>query len=70
MKVSVACVVYYNYELEVPDGLDESELLSKCDCNDPVYSDITRLLNSKHIDNDAEITSIINTDTDENLYVL
>jgi len=70
MKVSVACVVYYNYELEVPDGLDESELLSECDCNDPVYSDITRLLDSKHIDHDAEITSIINEKTDDLLYTL
>ena len=70
MKVSVACAVYYNYSLEVPDGIDQSDLLSECYCNDPVFEDIFRLLDKKHIDHDAEITSIINEETDDSLYIL
>ena len=70
MKVSVACVVYYNYSLEMPDGIDQSDLLSECDCNDPVFEDICRLLDKKRIDHDAEITSIIDEATDNVLYTL
>jgi hypothetical protein len=70
MKVSVACAVYYNYSLEVLDGIDQSDLLSECDCNDPVFEDICRLLDKKRIAHDAEITSIINEKTDDLLYTL
>ena len=70
MKVSVACAVYYNYSLEVSDDINKSDLLSECDCNDPVFQDICQLLDKKRIDHDAEITSIINEETDDLLYTL
>ena len=67
MKISVAVAVYYNYEVEIPDNTSREAIPLKCDIEDPVYKDIAKILTNEKLNFDAEITSIIKEDTDEEI---
>jgi len=61
MKVSVYATVNYSYEVDVPDG--EEDLISYCDCEDPVFQSLCKVLDKGRVEYDAEITSIVDSKT-------
>ena len=65
MKVNVRCAITYDYEVNVPDN--EEDILSYCDCEDPIFSDICKVINAHHVNFDAEIVSIVNSETGEEI---
>ena len=66
MKVSVCARVTYNYEVEIPDGV---ELECYADSADPVYSRFVKALENERLNYEGEIISIVDEDTEEVLYV-
>ena len=68
MKVSVCAKVYYQYEVEVPEEQADTDLACYCDCEDPVYSKITRVLNEEGLDFDGSLVSICDVETGEELW--
>lgn len=66
MKVSVCARVTYNYEVEIPDGVD---LECYADSADPVYPRFVKALVNEGLNYEGEIISIVNEDTEEVLYV-
>ena len=66
MKVSVCARVTYNYEVEIPDGVD---LESFADSADPVYPRFVMALVNEGLNYEGEIVSIVDEDTEEVLYV-
>ena len=68
MKVSVFCEIYYNFELEVPDDIETNNLVTFCDSNDPVYSEINKVCQKHNIDCCGDIWNIRNNETDEELW--
>ena len=74
MKVSVGCRIYYTFEAEIadttngkPNSVEDTVFLS--DCEDPVYPQLIKIFHDNRIDYDGAITSIINTDTGEEIWV-
>lgn len=66
MKVSVCARVTYNYEVEIPDGVD---LECYADSADPVYPRFVKALVNEGLNYEGEIISIVDEDTEEVLYV-
>ena len=66
MKVSVCARITYNYEVEVPDGVDVE---SAADSADPVFPCFVMALMDKGLNYDGEIVSIVDEDTEEVLCV-
>lgn len=66
MKVSVCCEVLYNYEIEIPDDVDDIE--SYCDSCDPVYREICGTMTDAHLNFTGRLVSIVDSDTDEVYY--
>lgn len=67
MKVSVCARVVYQYEVEIPDGVD---LESFADSADPVYPRFVKALINEGLNYEAEIVSIVDAETDEEYYAL
>ena len=67
MRVSVCARVTYNYEVEIPDGVD---LECFADSADPVYPRFVMALANEGLNYEGEIVSIIDNDTEEVLYAL
>ena len=67
MKVSVCARVTYNYEVEIPDGVD---LESFADSADPVYPRFAKALVIEGLNYEGEIVSIVDSETDEVYYAL
>lgn len=67
MRVSVCAKVYYDYEVEVPED-QMNDLAFYCDCEDPVYQKITRILNEAGLDFDGTLVSINDAETGEELW--
>jgi len=67
MKVSVCARVTYNYEVEIPDGIN---LESFADSADPVYPRFVNALIDEELNYEGEIVSIVDEDTEEVLYTL
>ena len=65
MKVSVCCEFTYDYEVDVPDN--EEDVLSYCDGEDPIFSDLCKIASAHHVNFDAEIDSIVNVETGEEI---
>lgn len=68
MKVTVCAQIVYYYDVELPE--DEDDIISYCDCEDPVYSEICKTFVRNHIDYNGEIISVRNEETDEDIYCL
>lgn len=67
MKVTVCAQVNYLYEVDIHGDFVDSDVIF-CDSADPVYSDICKLMNKEHLNFEGRIISIINDETDEELY--
>lgn len=67
MKVSVCARVTYNYEVEIPDGVD---IASFADSADPVYPRFVKALVNEGLNYEGEIISIVDSETDEVYYAL
>lgn len=67
MRVSVCARVVYQYEIEIPDGVD---LESFADSADPVYPRFVKALVNEGLNYQAEIVSIVDAETDEEYYAL
>jgi hypothetical protein len=65
MKVSVCARVTYNYEVEIPDGVD---LECYADSADPVYPRFVKALVNEGLNYEGEIVSIVDAETDEVYY--
>lgn len=71
MKVSVCAKVYYDYEVDIPEDIikeNDNDLAFLCDCEDPVYEKITRVLNEAGLDFDGSLVSICDAETGEELW--
>ena len=70
MKVSVRVNVTYYYTMDIQDDTAAADIVEIADTDDPVYKDISRILNSnpKVDDYDAYTTSIVNDETGDYLY--
>jgi hypothetical protein len=67
MKVSVCARVTYNYEVEIPDGVD---IECFADSADPVYPRFVKALVNEGLNYDGEIVSIVDAESDEVYYAL
>lgn len=72
-KVCVSCVIDYWYETEVDDEIDGEPIESwdypnLCDNDDPVYSQITRILRENKLDYEGRIIAVRDDTTDEELW--
>jgi hypothetical protein len=69
-KVSVDVFMNYMFTIDVPDELieDDVALMEHCDCEDPVFSDLCKILHNQHLNFEATITSIVDDATGEILY--
>ena len=68
MKVSVCATITYQYEVEIPEELNNESngtIAAYCDGEDPVFSDLTKVLVKNSLYYDGEIISVVNTDSDE-----
>ena len=68
MKVSVCATITYQYEVEIPEDLNEESretITAYCDGEDPVFSDLCKVLFKNHLDFDGEIISVVDEDSDE-----
>lgn len=68
MKVSVCCEVLYNYEIEIPDDVDDIESYSD-EC-DPVYREICGVMVDAHVNFTGRLISIVDSNTDEVYYTV
>ena len=70
MKVSVRVNVSYSYTLDIPDDTAANDIVEIADTDDPVYKDISRILNANpNVDDyDANTVSVINDETGDYLY--
>lgn len=70
MKVSVRVNVSYSYTIDIPDDTAAADIVETADTDDPVYKDISRILNSNpNVDDyDAYTVSVINDETGDYLY--
>lgn len=65
-KVYVSCVVYYDYEAEIPEDLDtedEGRVIDEVDGQDPIYQTILKTEGVKGVA--GEILSVKDEATDE-----
>lgn len=68
MKVSVCATITYQYEVEIPEDLNEESretIAAYCDDKDPVFSDLCKVLSKNHLNFDGEIISVVDEDSDE-----
>ena len=68
MKVSVCATITYQYELEIPEEVNNKDIENIADyCNneDPVFSDLCKILSKNHLNFDSELISIVNDESDE-----
>lgn len=68
MKVSVCATVTYQYEVEIPEELndvDKITITAYCDGEDPVFSDLCKVLSKNHLNFDGEIISVVDENSDE-----
>lgn len=54
MKVNVRCCVYYDYDVEIPDGTTEidDDIFTTIDVEDPYLHDLCKTLGTAYIQGD------------------
>lgn len=69
MKVSVCATVTYQYEVEIPEELDDADnvtIAAYCDGEDPVFSDLCKVFSKNGgVSFDGEVISIVDTESDD-----
>ena len=69
MKVSVRAKIVYDYEVNVPDEITAAdEIITYCDCDDPILSKVGTIFYNNNIYPDCSLVSIVREDTDELMY--
>ena len=58
MKVSVAVSLTYDYEVDLPDDIDQKDIEDYCDLADPAFSELAKVLSKYHLNFDSNILSI------------
>ena len=69
--VNVRARVTYDYQVEIPDdedGCASIDLQSYCDSSDPVYFAMCKLMETRGIQWEGELISIVDEDTDKVLW--
>lgn len=69
--VNVRARITYDYQVEIPDneeGCAPVDLESYCDSSDPVYFAMCKLMETRGIQWEGELLSIIDENTDEVLW--
>ena len=65
--VNVRARITYDYQVEIPDDAP-IDISSYCDSSDPVYFAMCKLMETRGVQWDGELLSIIDEDTDEVLW--
>ena len=69
--VNVKARIIYDYQVKIPDDEENcamTDIACYCDGCDPVYSAMCKLMTTKGIQWEGELLSIIDEDTDEQLW--
>ena len=69
--VNVKARITYDYEVEIPDdeeGCAPTDLVTYCDSFDPVYFAMCTLMNTKGVQWEGELISIVDENTDKVLW--
>ena len=70
MNVTTCVQITYNYSVEIPEEIDgkkvdEEDVMFLTDTDDPVYSDLCKVLYRAGVNYSGETISVINDDTGE-----
>ena len=65
--VNVRARITYDYQVEIPDDTP-TDLESYCDSSDPVYFAMCKLMETRGIQWEGELLSIVDENTDELLW--
>ena len=73
MKISVNVQLNYNYSVEIPEEIDGErvtidDVLFVVDSDDPVYSDLCKVLRDNRLDYMGETISLIDEETGETIW--
>lgn len=71
MKVSVNVQINYDYSVDIPEEWDgervesTDDIIFLADCDDPVYSDLCKILHRAGLNYIGNTVSVINEETEE-----
>ena len=70
MNITTCVQITYNYSVEVPEEIDGEKIdgedaMFLADAEDPVYSDLCKVLHRAGVNYSGETISVINDDTGE-----